>query len=144
MYDALVSKTSSEEFDLFTLDDVDACFEQFVQLKYAQRMQLPGNGQGIEITPYAAGHMLGGAIWKISKETEEVIYAVDFNHRKERHLNGTVLSNFQRPSLLITDAYNALVEQQSRRKREQQLIGISHTHARAHTHTHTRAHPYSA
>lgn len=36
------------------------------------------------ITPYAAGHLLGGTVWKITKDTEEIIYAVDFNHRKER------------------------------------------------------------
>ncbi len=44
-----------------------------------------GKGEGIIITPYASGHLLGGTIWKISKDTEEIIYAVDFNHRKERY-----------------------------------------------------------
>lgn len=44
-----------------------------------------GNGQGLTITPLAAGHMIGGAIWKISKEgEEEIVYAVDYNHKKER------------------------------------------------------------
>ena len=43
-----------------------------------------GKGQGIRITPYAAGHMIGGTIWKITKETEEIVYAVDYNHKKER------------------------------------------------------------
>jgi len=43
-----------------------------------------GKGEGMTITPYAAGHLLGGTIWKITKDTEEIIYAVDFNHRKER------------------------------------------------------------
>jgi cleavage and polyadenylation specificity factor subunit 2 len=41
-------------------------------------------GAGITITPYAAGHMIGGTIWKITKETEEIIYAVDYNHMRER------------------------------------------------------------
>ena len=46
---------------------------------------------GIQFTPLAAGHMIGGAIWKISKQgDEEIIYAVDFNHKKERHLNGAL------------------------------------------------------
>ncbi len=44
-----------------------------------------GNGQGLTITPLPAGHMIGGAIWKISKEgEEEIVYAVDYNHKKER------------------------------------------------------------
>jgi hypothetical protein len=29
--------------------------------------------------------MLGGAIWKITKETEDVIYAVDYNHMRDRY-----------------------------------------------------------
>jgi len=66
-----------------------------------------GGPSGITVTPYAAGHLLGGTLWKISKDTEDVLYAVDFNHKKERHLNGTVLEQFNRPSLLITDAYTA-------------------------------------
>lgn len=45
----------------------------------------PGKGHGLTITPYAAGHMVGGTMWKIIKDGEEdIIYAVDYNHKKER------------------------------------------------------------
>ena len=37
-----------EEFDLFTLDEVDASFEKITQLKYNQSVQLKGKGQVIE------------------------------------------------------------------------------------------------
>ncbi len=55
-----------------------------------------GKGQGIAITAYAAGHMAGGTIWKIAKETDDIVYAVDYNHGKERHLDGTMLSSLTR------------------------------------------------
>lgn len=45
---------------------------------------LPEKGEGIVISPHVAGHLLGGTIWKITKDGEDVLYAVDFNHRKER------------------------------------------------------------
>ena len=78
-----------EEFSLFTLDEVDACFEKMTQLKYSQSVSLKGKGHGLVITPLAAGHMIGGTIWKIVKDGEEdIVYAVDYNHKKERHLNG--------------------------------------------------------
>eukprot|EP01135_Chromosphaera_perkinsii_P000762 Nk52_evm50s151 gene=Nk52_evmTU50s151 len=93
------------------------------QLKYAQKTGLLGKCLGITITPYAAGHMLGGTVWKIEKETEEIVYAVDFNHRKERHLNGSVLESLERPTLLITDALNAKVEAAPRRQTDQDLVG---------------------
>ena len=85
MYDLHQSRSNSEDFTLFTLDHIDAAFDLFVQLKYDQSIQLEGNGQGLTITPLPAGHMIGGAIWKISKEgEEEIVYAVDYNHKKER------------------------------------------------------------
>lgn len=43
-----------------------------------------GKGEGIVISPHVAGHLLGGTVWKITKDGEDVIYAVDFNHRKEK------------------------------------------------------------
>ena len=58
---------------------------------------------------YEAGHMLGGAVWKITTATEELIYAVDYHVGNERILTGTVLDEISesRPTLLITDAVNA-------------------------------------
>ena len=44
-----------------------------------------GKGQGLTITPYPSGHMVGGTIWKIVKDDEEdIVYAIDYSHRKER------------------------------------------------------------
>lgn len=82
-----------------------------------------GKGYGITITPLPAGHMIGGTIWKIQKVGEEdIIYANDFNHKKERHLNGCELEKLQRPSLLIMDAYNATYQQARRRARDEKLM----------------------
>jgi len=123
MYDWYQSKYNMEEFDLFTLDDVDNTFDKFIQLKYSQSVPLQGRGQGLVITPLPAGHMLGGTVWKIVKDGEEdIIYAVDYNHKKECHLNGCELDKIQRPSLLITDAYNTLYQQQRRRARDAELM----------------------
>ena len=110
MFDVYQSRKSNEDFDVFSLDDIDAAFseERFSHLKYSQRYDLPGKGAGISVTPYVAGHMLGGTIWKIQKDTEEIVYAVDCNKTRERLLNGTVLESVsQRPAVLITDAFNA-------------------------------------
>ncbi|GJZ70139.1 cleavage and polyadenylation specificity factor subunit 2 isoform X1 [Tanacetum coccineum] len=110
------------DFDLFTLDDIDSAFLNVTRLTYSQNCHLSGKGEGIVIAPHVGGHLLGGTVWKITKDGEDVIYAVDFNHRKERHLNGTVLESFVRPAVLITDAYNALSNQPSRRQRDQEFI----------------------
>ncbi|KAK7103107.1 cleavage and polyadenylation specificity factor subunit 2-like [Littorina saxatilis] len=123
MYDLYQSRHNAEDFDIFTLDDVDAAFDKINQLKYSQTITLKGKGHGLQITPLPAGHMLGGTIWKIVKDgEEEIIYAVDYNHKKERHLNGCVLETISRPSLIITDAFNANYNQSRRKLRDEQLM----------------------
>ncbi|KAF5272426.1 hypothetical protein FQA39_LY07894 [Lamprigera yunnana] len=123
MYDTYQSHYNMEDFNLFTLDDVDAAFDKIIQLKYNQSISLKGKGYGLTITPLPAGHMIGGTIWKIMKVGEEdIIYANDFNHKKERHLNGCELEKLQRPSLFIVDAFNATYQQARRRIRDEKLM----------------------
>lgn len=86
------------------------------------------------ITPFNAGHTLGGTIWKIrSPAVGTIVYAVNMNHMRERHLDGTVLisgaggtvfESLARPDLLITDAGRANVIGSRRKDRDAALIGI--------------------
>ncbi|MGH0151590.1 UNVERIFIED_CONTAM: hypothetical protein FKN15_031747 [Acipenser sinensis] len=123
MYDLYQSRHNTEDFNLFTLDDVDSAFDKIQQLKYSQIVNLKGKGHGLSITPLPAGHMIGGTIWKIVKDgEEEIVYAVDFNHKREIHLNGCSLEMVNRPSLLITDSFNATYVQPRRKQRDEQLL----------------------
>ncbi|XP_062857770.1 cleavage and polyadenylation specificity factor subunit 2 [Trichomycterus rosablanca] len=123
MYDLYQSRHNTEDFTLFTLDDVDSAFDKIQQLKYSQIVNLKGKGHGLSITPLPAGHMIGSTIWKIVKDgEEEIIYAVDFNHKREIHLNGCSLEAISRPSLLITDSFNASYVQPRRKQRDEQLL----------------------
>ncbi|CAB1343078.1 unnamed protein product [Coregonus sp. 'balchen'] len=123
MYDLYQSRNNTEDFNLFTLDDVDCAFDKIQQLKYSQIVNLKGKGHGLSITPLPAGHMIGGTIWKIVKDgEEEIVYAVDFNHKREIHLNGCTLESVSRPSLLITDSFNATYVQPRRKQRDEQLL----------------------
>lgn len=95
-----------------------------------------GKCQGVTITPFNAGHTLGGTIWKIrSPSAGTIMYAVNMNHMRERHLDGTVLMRqgggiapgvfepLARPDLLITDAARADVLSSRRKDRDASLIG---------------------
>lgn len=42
MYDLYQSHYNMEEFELFTLDDVDAAFDKIIQLKYNQSVSMKG------------------------------------------------------------------------------------------------------
>jgi len=119
-HDIYTCKTSEQDFDVFALEDVDSAFEQFYDLRYDQPITL--TNFDIELTPHCAGHLIGGSFWKIQKETDKLIYAVDYNHGKERHLNPSKITMIERPSLMITDAYNALRQNSKRKTRDIQLF----------------------
>ena len=45
----------------------------------------PGKMAGLTLTPFNAGRMVGGAIWKLAlRDGSELLYALDWCHKKER------------------------------------------------------------
>ena len=88
-------------------------FDKIQQIKYSQTISLKGKGQGLQITALPGGHMIGGTIWKILKEgEEEIIYAVDYNHHKERLVYTTTNTNSnpvnKKKTLFIFKAFKRL------------------------------------
>lgn len=123
MYDLYLAHSSQEDFNLFTLNDIDVAFDKIEQLKYSQTVNLTDNGFGLQITALPAGHMIGGTIWRILKDgEEEFIYATDYNHHIERHLNSCALDLISKPTLLITDAFNVLQAPKRRSQNEKLLV----------------------
>ncbi|CAL4082920.1 unnamed protein product [Meganyctiphanes norvegica] len=123
MYDWYQSHQNYDQVEQFCLDDVDSAFDMITQVKYNQSITMRGKGIGLSAVAQPAGHMIGGSIWRISKDGEEdIVYAVDFNHKKERHLGGCDLEKISRPSLLITDAFNASYRQERRRQRDEKFV----------------------
>ncbi|KAG6812985.1 hypothetical protein H0H92_014916 [Tricholoma furcatifolium] len=115
-----------------TLTEVQDAFDSINTLRYSQPTHLQGKCQGLTIVPFNAGHTLGGTIWKIrSPSSGTILYAVNINHMKERHLDGTVLMRqaaggvfepLARPDLLITDADRTSVITSRRKDRDAALI----------------------
>ncbi|KAI0637983.1 beta-lactamase-like protein [Trametes polyzona] len=117
-----------------TLQEVHDAFDSVNVLRYSQPCHLQGKCQGLTIIPFNAGHTLGGTIWKIrSPSAGTILYAVDMNHMRERHLDGTVLirqasagggvfESLARPDLLITDAERANVTTARRKDRDAALL----------------------
>ncbi|GAU88227.1 hypothetical protein RvY_00967 [Ramazzottius varieornatus] len=122
MYDLYQSRHDYEDFQMFTLDHIDTAFDKITQVKYNQTVILKGKGEGIKLTSLCAGHMLGGCLWKIVKDEEEIVYAVDFAHKKERHLNALSLESINRPHLLICDMLNAAYNPPKRVLRDEELM----------------------
>ncbi|OJA09308.1 hypothetical protein AZE42_03126 [Rhizopogon vesiculosus] len=115
-----------------TVQEVHEAFDAVNTLRYSQPTHLQGKCQGLTITPFAAGHTLGGTIWKIrSPSAGTIVYAVNLNHMRERHIDGTVLYRpaaggvfepLARPDLFITDADRANVITSRRKDRDASLL----------------------
>ncbi|KAH8982822.1 beta-lactamase-like protein [Lactarius akahatsu] len=115
-----------------TPQEVHDSFNAVNTLRYSQPAHLSGRCQGLTITPFNAGHSLGGTIWKIrSPSVGTIMYAVNMNHMRERHLDGTILmsgaggaifESLARPDLLITDTERANVIGSRRKDRDAALI----------------------
>ncbi|KAG1752619.1 beta-lactamase-like protein [Suillus paluster] len=115
-----------------TVQEVHEAFDAVNTLRYSQPTHLQGKCQGLTITPFSAGHTLGGTIWKIrSPSAGTIVYAVNLNHMRERHIDGTVLYRpaaggvfepLARPDLFITDADRVNVVTSRRKDRDAALI----------------------
>lgn len=104
-----------ENEDTISVEDVDAIWSEVKNVKYSQPLKLQSNPklEGIIITAFNGGHSLGGSLWKICDGINSVVIALDWNHARDAHLNGafleiktgTVLSDLQKPSVLITSSH---------------------------------------
>lgn len=112
---------------ILEINDVDEYFDRIVSLKYLQSLSLMDNR--IVITPYNAGHTLGGTFWLITKRLEKIIYAPSWNHSKDSFLNsagflsnGTPISQLMRPTALITNT--DLGSNVSHKRRTDKLLAL--------------------
>jgi cleavage and polyadenylation specificity factor subunit 2 len=116
---------SEDEYEYLTRKDVEKAFDRITTLRYSQPVIL---SHGVTITAYPAGHSIGGTVWNIKKDQENIVVMIDWNHAKERIVGG-MLDNktmrlLERASCVITDVRGASIPQvPTRRTREQFFIG---------------------
>ncbi|UZJ57241.1 hypothetical protein CBS101457_006561 [Exobasidium rhododendri] len=138
-----------KHFCIANAEEVDAAFDQINTLRYLQPTQLEGKCAGLTLTAYSAGHTLGGAIWKLrSPSSGTLLIALDWNHNRERHIDGTAListsiSNaltptgpsssgggiadaIRRPDVLITSMARASYTNSRRKDRDAALLDVIH------------------
>lgn len=118
--------TFGKELDSeYKFANIEKLFDQMIMLRYSQPFIVQsGPAKGISLTAFPAGHSIGGSIWKIKKNNEDIIYAINFNHRREAHLDGASFETMisQSTTVLIGDAKSALNVPVLRKNRDQSLI----------------------
>jgi len=120
-----------------TESQVDEAFDAIRTLRYMQPTPLDGKCAGLVLTAYNAGHSLGGTVWKLrSPSVGTVVMALDWNHHRERHLDGTALLSvgaaaplahaIGQPDILITDMERGLYTNARRKDRDAALLEQIH------------------
>lgn len=70
--------------------EIDEAFESIRTLRYLQPTVLEGSLSSLSLTAHSAGHTLGGTVWKLRSPTSgTVVLAIDWNHVRERHIDGS-------------------------------------------------------
>ncbi|KAF5093197.1 hypothetical protein D0Z03_002514 [Geotrichum reessii] len=117
-----------------TLFDVESAFDNVLPLKYSQSTHLQDKLDGFTITPYNAGHTLGGTLWKIQRDQESILYAVDWNHSRDSHLNGAflqsngkILDALSKPSIMICGSKVSERPATLKRRKENLFANIKET-----------------
>jgi len=118
LYDVYISKSTSGEFPYFDLDDIDILRDNFLEVNFEQPVKI--GGANLEVSILRAGRLLGGGMWRIKREPDDILYAVDFNHRREAHLDGAndslSSSGLKKPTAMITDGFNITTGLQPRQR----------------------------
>lgn len=81
----------------YELDEIDECFNKTSPIKYSQAIELGA----LRISAHNSGHSIGGCLWQIFKDNENVVIAYDINHRKENHVDGLELNNIKKSFLFL-------------------------------------------
>lgn len=100
LYDHYRNKLDEGDFDLFNAQDIKSTFHSITWMTYQQEMHL---GE-IIVTPYKAGRSIGGAVWRITKGQNEIIYTNSIYHGNDKHLDGFTSISQWHPTLWILDA----------------------------------------
>ena len=120
-------QSEQDEFEHLTRKDIERVFDRITKLRYSQPTIL---SHGIVVTAYPSGHSIGGTIWNIRKDQENIVVMIDWNHARERIVGGMLDSKtlrlLERASCVISDVRGSSTEQIPTRKvREHFFIGMA-------------------
>ncbi len=76
---------------------------------------------GVKLTPFYAGHVLGAVMFLIEKDGLKVLYTGDYNTSPDRHLRACEVDRVQ-PDLVISESTYGTVNREWRKERELKFV----------------------
>lgn len=126
--------------DHITATEIEIIFDNITSIKYLQPIGIGVKSRGevtaaaedgdstaltttqvtthetLTITAFNSGHSLGGTIWRLQHQQDNVVYAVDWNHAKDSHLSGAaflqkggqIVEALHRPTVMVCGSQTGL------------------------------------
>ena len=103
-----ISDNTKHHEKVFDMDDIDKSLSNVHTVRYSQSVTLAeitdGYYRHISLCAYPSGRTLGGSIWRIRYGSTDVVYAMDFNLKRETVVDGAALDSLPKnPALLIVE-----------------------------------------
>jgi|GEM_PF-2635667 len=103
---------------LYTQEQLQRSLDKCQTIGFHHVLQI----EGIKITPYHAGHVLGAAMFLIEIAGVKILYTGDFSREDDRHLKGAEVPSGRPDVLVIESTFGSLVSHDSRQTREKRFI----------------------
>lgn len=107
MYEYYISQKQIDNFDVFSIEDIDEAFAAVNPVNFSQKWELNIKDSVFSITALNAGYSLGGAIWMIIFNCHKLIYAIDVNDKNECITEPLQVDELRDAYCLITNTYVA-------------------------------------
>ncbi|KAN0037751.1 hypothetical protein ACTFIV_003106 [Dictyostelium citrinum] len=116
-----VSNITRDDDMLFDKSDLDRSLEKIEKVRYRQKVE----HNGIKVTCFNAGHVLGAAMFMIEIAGVKILYTGDFSRQEDRHLMGAETPPVKVDVLIIESTYGVQVHE-PRLEREKRFTSSVH------------------
>ncbi|KAM0972440.1 hypothetical protein ACFX1X_020473 [Malus domestica] len=116
-----VSKVSVEDM-LFDEQDINSSMDRIEVIDFHQTVEV----EGIRFWCYAAGHVLGAAMFMVDIAGVRVLYTGDYSREEDRHLRAAETPLFS-PDVCIIESTYGVQHHQPRHIREKRFTDVIHT-----------------
>mmetsp|Transcript_11245 Transcript_11245/g.20777 ORF Transcript_11245/g.20777 Transcript_11245/m.20777 type:complete len:812 (-) Transcript_11245:21-2456(-) len=104
------------ETPIYSPEEMLRCLDRCQTIGFHQEIEI----DGIKITPYHAGHVLGAAMFLIEIAGVKILYTGDYSREDDRHLRGAEIPS-GRPDVLIVESTFGLMKHEPREVREKRF-----------------------
>ena len=122
-----ISSSESEAETIYTAQQLEACVNSIETINYHEERW----HNGIKITCFQAGHVLGAAMFCVEIDSVRVLYSIfylvhsrytgDFSREEDRHLPAAEIPPFH-PNVVIAESTYGKTTHDNRKDRENELV----------------------